>query len=584
MMNHQAALNRLWTQVMLEELYRKGVRHLCIAPGSRSTPLTLEAVAHGGFTLHHHFDERGLGFLALGIAKATQHAVAVVVTSGTAVANLLPAVAESMLTKERLILLTSDRPLELLECGANQAIVQTGIFSNHVSKAVALPSPSTEVSLNWLLTTIDHAMEYQHQHGGSLHINCPFPEPLYGGEDKSIFEDYCRSIQSWWQGNKAYVAYGSSPIHDHLATMPSLDLVSKKGVIIVGNVDLRTANKAKAFAKQLGWPILFDPQSGQSSDWQHYDLWLQNMDAKQRLSECEVVLQVGARFVSKRLNQWLAKQVNAGTQCILLTEYCDRLNPDHLPIMHLNVDVKSWLDAAILTFTTSNFYGWARDLKPYAQAMSMRLSPCDTLSEFDVARSVQALPEGTRVFLGNSLIVRLVDMVSSMQGLETFSNRGASGIDGLVATASGITRVDDSSLVLYLGDTSLLYDLNSLALLTNETQPNVIVVTNNDGGAIFDLLPVPAEQKSACYQMPHGYQFKHAAAQFNLAYSHPKSKSELESTLTSHLANGSGTLLIEVITPSDEVGHIIRELSQQAMSHNVPEGVSRPSASKMTPP
>ncbi len=109
MSQHQAALNRVWTQVLLEECYRQGVRHVCIAPGSRSTPLTLEAVEHSGLTIHTHFDERGLGFFALGLAKSTQSPVAVIVTSGTAVANLLPAVAESKLTKEPLILLTSDR-------------------------------------------------------------------------------------------------------------------------------------------------------------------------------------------------------------------------------------------------------------------------------------------------------------------------------------------------------------------------------------------------------------------------------------------------------------------------------------------
>lgn len=149
---NQAALNRVWTQVLIEECYRQGVRHICIAPGSRSTPLTLEAVAHPDMTVHTHFDERGLGFLALGLAKSTHTPVAVIVTSGTAVANLLPAVAESKLTKEPLVLLTSDRPVELVGCGANQAIEQSGIFSQHVTHALNLPSPSTQVPLSWLLT------------------------------------------------------------------------------------------------------------------------------------------------------------------------------------------------------------------------------------------------------------------------------------------------------------------------------------------------------------------------------------------------------------------------------------------------
>ncbi|MCL9776129.1 2-succinyl-5-enolpyruvyl-6-hydroxy-3-cyclohexene-1-carboxylic-acid synthase [Vibrio methylphosphonaticus] len=563
MMAHQAALNRVWTQVMLEALYRQGVRHLCIAPGSRSTPLTLEAVDHGGFTLHSHFDERGLGFLALGLAKATNNAVAVIVTSGTAVANLLPAVAESMLTKERLILLTSDRPIELVECGANQAIVQTGIFSNHVTKYVGLPSPNTTISLNWLLTTIDSAFVSQQQNGGSIHINCPYPEPLYGGEDQSMFQDYRESIRGWLDSDDVYVRYERPVIRDYAESIQQLNLGAQKGVILVGNTSLSIANQAATLAQSLGWPIVFDPQSGQGGDWQHYDLWLQNQKANHQLSHADFVLQVGARFVSKRLNQWLSEQVTRGTRCVLLTEHLDRLNPDHIPMTHLLVDIEQWLREALALSTPSQHAHWGDELKRFAIATKALSVPAETISEFDVAKSMQVLPKGIPVFLGNSLIVRLVDMLSSINGHRTYSNRGASGIDGLVATASGVARAEDLPIVMYLGDTSLLYDLNSLALFSRATKPHVIVVTNNDGGAIFDLLPVPLEQKVACYQMPHGFTFQHAAAQFGLDYCQPQSNAELESILLSHLANGTKTLLVEVNTPSEEVGGHIRSLAQQ---------------------
>ncbi|MGF1751374.1 2-succinyl-5-enolpyruvyl-6-hydroxy-3-cyclohexene-1-carboxylic-acid synthase [Vibrio cionasavignyae] len=570
MMAHQAALNRVWTKVMLEALYRQGVRHLCIAPGSRSTPLTLEAVAHGGFTLHTHFDERGLGFLALGLAKATNNAVAVIVTSGTAVANLLPAVAESMLTKEPLILLTSDRPIELVECGANQAIVQTGIFSHHVTKYVGLPSPNTAVSLNWLLTTIDSAFVSQQQNGGSIHINCPYPEPLYGGEDQSMFEAYRGSIKSWLASDDVYVRYELPVVGDYSESVNRLGLEAKKGVILVGNTSLTIANQAAALAQSLGWPILFDPQSGQGGDWQHYDLWLQNQVAHQHLSQADFVLQVGARFVSKRLNQWLKEQVTSGTRCVLLSEHWDRINPDHLPMTHLSVNIKQWLGDALAMLTSPQYAHWGDDLTRFASATQHLSAPSETISELDVAKSTQGLPEGIPLFLGNSLIVRLVDMVSSIHGRRTYSNRGASGIDGLVATASGVARAEESPIVMYLGDTSLLYDLNSLALFSHSTKPNVIVVTNNDGGAIFDLLPVPVEQKVACYQMPHGFTFQHAAAQFGLQYCQPQSSDELESTLLNHLANGTKTLLVEVNTPSEEVGGHIRSLAQQVKALKLP--------------
>ena len=262
--------------------------------------------------------------------------------------------------------------------------------------------------------------------------------------------------------------------------------------------------------------------------------------------------------------------MTSGTRCVLLSEHWDRINPDHLPMTHLSVNIKQWLGDALAMLTSPQYAHWGDDLTRFASATQHLSVPSETISELDVAKSTQGLPEGIPLFLGNSLIVRLVDMVSSIHGRRTYSNRGASGIDGLVATASGVARAEESPIVMYLGDTSLLYDLNSLALFSHSTKPNVIVVTNNDGGAIFDLLPVPVEQKVACYQMPHGFTFQHAAAQFGLQYCQPQSSDELESTLLNHLANGTKTLLVEVNTPSEEVGGHIRSLAQQVKALKLP--------------
>lgn len=147
-----SAFNRRWAAVILEALTRHGVRHICIAPGSRSTPLTLAAAENSAFIHHTHFDERGLGHLALGLAKVSKQPVAVIVTSGTAVANLYPALIEAGLTGEKLILLTADRPPELIDCGANQAIRQPGMFASHPTHSISLPRP-TQISphVGWFL-------------------------------------------------------------------------------------------------------------------------------------------------------------------------------------------------------------------------------------------------------------------------------------------------------------------------------------------------------------------------------------------------------------------------------------------------
>ena len=158
-------------------------------------------------------------------------------------------------------------------------------------------------------------------------------------------------------------------------------------------------------------------------------------------------------------------------------------------------------------------------------------------------------------------MVRLVDMLSSISATQVYSNRGASGIDGLVATAAGVVKANQTPLMMLIGDTSLLYDLNSLALLTHNTTPMVIVVTNNDGGAIFDLLPVPEQQKQSLYQMPHGFSFEHAAAQFKLDYAAPETLNCYQTLIEKHFEQGQGTLLVEVKTPPEQASTLLKQFS-----------------------
>ncbi|MEZ9189705.1 2-succinyl-5-enolpyruvyl-6-hydroxy-3-cyclohexene-1-carboxylic-acid synthase [Vibrio sp. 10N.286.52.F8] len=566
-MNHdQAVLNRVWCNTLLEELARSGVEHVCIAPGSRSTPLTLEAEANSKLTLHTHFDERGLGFLALGLAKASNKPVAVVVTSGTAVANLLPATAESGLTREKLILLTSDRPIDLVDCGANQAIQQQGIFSSHVETALNLPSPTTQVSLNWLLTSVDNALAKQRSVGGAIHINCPFPEPLYSANSAEMYADYTKSVAAW---RASTCLYSNTYLPSHLIAQPvsASDYVARKGAVIIGSIENEAAIKAKQFATALGWPVFCDPQSGVSSDWKHYDLWMQSDAAKAQLSQCDFIIQFGERIVSKRLNQWVKEQAATfcSSQYIVVSPDSHRINQDHLPQTHIVADIESWVSEQNLPTLLGQHAGWAAPLVEIANTVQQlalaQISNNDQLTELSVAVDLSSRLKGRELFVGNSLMVRLVDMLSSISANRVYSNRGASGIDGLVATAAGVVKANQNPLLMLIGDTSLLYDLNSLALLTHNLTPMVIVVTNNDGGAIFDLLPVPEQQKQSLYQMPHGFSFEHAAAQFQLGYAAPETLNCYQTIIEQHFEQGQGTLLVEVKTPPEQASTLLKQFS-----------------------
>lgn len=591
----QAGLNRIWAQAILEDLQIQGVKHICIAPGSRSTPLSIEALElaqRTDVTIHTHFDERGLGFLALGLAKASDQPVAVIVTSGTAVANLLPSVAESGLTREKLILLTADRPDELIAVGANQAILQQGIFSTHVIKSLSLPSPSLEQDLSAILLSLQQAMAYQRAAGGSLHINCPYPEPLYL---QSIEQKLQYTAQLDAAKQATVTRLKADPLHSifnvaELTNTHQQDIVNHihqlKVVVVIGKMPQQQAKKVKAFADKFGWVVLCDPQSGVSSDWAYFDLWLQHTGFAEQLSQAECILQFGARLVSKRVAQWIKKLVTEKQATYwVFNSTPGVINPDRLPQLRTVAtmdDSLEMLNHIIVSDTNSLTLNenqvWADQLRLASVAVkqaSEKIKQSEQLTECQVALcldQILAVMDNPELFIGNSLIVRLLDMLSAIDNTSVFTNRGASGIDGLIATAAGVQRQNNYPMLTLIGDTSLLYDLNSLALLNKVEQPQVILVTNNDGGAIFDLLPVPDEQKQTLYQMPHGFTFEFAAKQFNLQYGQPQTLSQcidfIEQYLQQFLRNEvQSALVIEVQTPPEQASQHIQTIVQAVKSY-----------------
>ncbi|USD64459.1 2-succinyl-5-enolpyruvyl-6-hydroxy-3-cyclohexene-1-carboxylic-acid synthase [Vibrio sp. SCSIO 43136] len=556
----QASINRTWAWLTLETLARHQVEHVCVAPGSRSTPLTLEADLHPKLTLHSHYDERGLGFYALGLAKASRRPVAIVVTSGTAVANLLPAVAEAKLTGEKLILLTADRPQTLIDCGANQAIEQRDIFSHHVNWQVALPSPSENITPNWLLTTLEQGLSVQAQRHGAIHINCAFPEPLYGEEKLAQTSDYLAPIASWLDEDSHWCQLNQSDIAP--SALPT-NIWHSKGVIVIGQVSLAQAKRAKRFAQQLGWPCLCDPQSGVSSPWQHYDLWLKNSELATQLGQAELVVQFGARLVSKRFSQWFECH-QSHLEWVLVDANPSRLNPSHLQQQRFIDCAIHWIESQQLPELPLQAK-WNDASLPAIEWCKTQIQSLsfEKTQEVTLARDIDTwLAPDVDLFIGNSLIVRLVDMLGALSAREVFTNRGASGIDGLVATASGVQQSRSKPMVMLIGDTSLLHDINSLALMRNVSQPVVIIVVNNDGGAIFDMLPVPEQKRSALYQMPHAMTFEHAAMQFQLGYQAPNTLVETEQVVVNHINSGSGTLVVEVLTEPQSASKHLKQLSQ----------------------
>ncbi|WP_312627111.1 2-succinyl-5-enolpyruvyl-6-hydroxy-3-cyclohexene-1-carboxylic-acid synthase [Scandinavium sp.] len=552
-----SAFNRRWAAVILEALTRHGVQHVCIAPGSRSTPLTLAAAENRALIAHTHFDERGLGHLALGLAKSSRQPVAVIVTSGTAVANLYPALIEAGLTGEKLILLTADRPPELIDCGANQAIRQPGMFSSHPSQTLSLPRPSQDIPARWLVSSIDNALGQLH--GGGVHINCPFAEPLYGEMDETGLE-WQRALGNWWQSDKPWLREGLL-----LESEKQRDWFfwrQKRGVVVAGRMSAAEGKKVAEWAKTLGWPLIGDVLSQTGQPLPCADLWLGNAKAVSELAQAQIVIQFGSSLTGKRLLQWQA--TCEPDEYWLVDNLPGRLDPAHHRGRRLVCEIDKWLDQ----HPAEHRQGWSVAIPRLSeQAWKMTVAQRETFGEAQLAHRISDyLPEQGQLFVGNSLVVRLIDALGQLPaGYPVYSNRGASGIDGLISTAAGVQRGSAKSTLAIVGDLSALYDLNGLALLRQVSAPLVLIVVNNNGGQIFSLLPTPAEERERFYLMPQNVNFGHAAKLFGLRYHRPESWAELEDALSGAWRQPVTTVIELVVNDTDgaqTLQHLLAQVSQ----------------------
>lgn len=549
-----SSFNRRWATVILEALTRHGVRHICIAPGSRSTPLTLAAADNPAFIHHTHFDERGLGHLALGLAKASREPVAVIVTSGTAVANLYPALIEAGLTGEKLILLTADRPPELIDCGANQAIRQQAMFATHPTQTLSLPRPTRDIPARWLVSTVDNAVGSLRQ--GALHINCPFAEPLYGEMDNADL-DWQQALGDWWQSDKPWLRAPAE-----LVSPKQRDWFfwrQKRGVIVAGRMSAAEGKRVAEWAQTLGWPLIGDVLSQTGQPLPCADLWLGNARAVTELQQAQIVVQLGSSLTGKRLLQW---QATCEPEEYWLVENREgRLDPAHHRGRRLVSGITEWLDL----HPAEKRKPWATAIPELSrQAWALVEQHSEQFGEAQLAHRIRhCLPEQGQLFVGNSLVVRLIDAFSRLPaGYPVYSNRGASGIDGLISTAAGVQRATAKATLAIVGDLSALYDLNALALLRQASAPFVLLVVNNNGGQIFSLLPTPPREREQFYLMPQNINFEHAAAMFSLKYQRPQSWAELDMALNSAWSKPGATLIEVIVNDSDGAQMLQNMLAQ----------------------
>ncbi|MDO6686622.1 MULTISPECIES: 2-succinyl-5-enolpyruvyl-6-hydroxy-3-cyclohexene-1-carboxylic-acid synthase [unclassified Agarivorans] len=562
-------INIAWAQWLIEDCTRHGITHFCIAPGSRSTPLTLAVANHPKAISHCHFDERGLGFFALGLAKATQQTVAVITTSGSAVGNLYPVVIEAKQSEIPLLILSADRPHELLSVGANQAIEQQGIFAQYPVYQAQLAEPNLCNLPQAMLTELGHALAIQQQHTGPVHLNCPYREPFYPQQAQQDLRQHAASLHTWLAGTQPfYQQHQNVTLVNQLHDWTVLSN-KQKVLVVIGQQSLEQSQAIIAWAQQLGWPIVADCQSHWQQSHAKLDptsqkvisqaeLLLANLHFAQH-AQPDVLIQFGDKLISKRLNQWLA--ASPALHYVIAT-HSQRINPSHHTQQRWQCAATVWLAAHPASASKHNS-DYTALWSTAQQAIEHDVNTVKTqYSELSVCAQVSALQASdSALFMGNSMIVRMFELLGQpCKAKYYFANRGASGIDGLVATTAGITEGLGKATTLVIGDTSLLHDLNSLALASRSKSSLTIVLFNNDGGEIFRLLPnlddsvdeaKHQQLASEFYQLPHQTNFAAAAASFNLPYTEVCNNQQFEYAFQQAQRN-SGASLIEVkFAPGD---------------------------------
>ena len=567
--------NLLWATLIVEELLRTGVEHFCVAPGSRSTPLVAALATNERATSLIHFDERGTAFAALGCARATGRPAAWITTSGTAVANGLPAVVEAATDGVPMVLLTADRPPELRQTGANQTIDQPDIFGDYVRWRFDLPAPDAGVDPAMVLTTVDQAVyRARRAPSGPVHLNLMFREPFIpepGGREVGP-----SAPDRWSRSGEPYTRYA--------ATRPSVDLdeverlweelrTVERGLVVAGRLPSRKQGEAVLrLAESLGWPLLPDAGSqirlGASSEplVPYHDALLAS-EAFKETHVPQAVLHLGGRAVSKRLERFLAG--SCPDPYVVVRENPFRLDPGHHVTHSVEADLIGFCAALAKVAERpppATDASWTASWRGASEKVGRRLdrSFAETRESNEplVARLIsRQIPEEHGLVVASSMPIRDLDTYAAEDGapVPVAANRGASGIDGTVATAAGFAHASGRPVTLLIGDLALLHDLNSLAMLRD--LPVVVVVLNNDGGAIFSFLPVARHRDffEPYFGTPQGLSFEHAAAMFGLGYRRPSSATEFLEAYRTACAS-SMPALIEVRTDREENEELHRKL------------------------
>ncbi|MBF2029137.1 MAG: 2-succinyl-5-enolpyruvyl-6-hydroxy-3-cyclohexene-1-carboxylic-acid synthase [Oscillatoriales cyanobacterium C42_A2020_001] len=507
--------NLVWTSILVETLHRLGLKTAVVCPGSRSAPLAIAFASHSHIEAIPVLDERSASFFALGLARQQKRPVGLICTSGTAGANFYPAVIEARESRVPLLILTADRPPELRDCNAGQAINQHNLYGNFPNwyTELALPSLKPEL-LNYLRQTILHAWNRTlFPVPGCVHLNLPFRDPLaplpevQAQAQALTFNEttFFSALPSTTHPSPLLsrltltaAAHSPSPIlHSPFPIFPA----TTHGVILAGPAQPASPHAyIEAIAhlsKTLGFPVLAEglsPLRNYADQVPNlittYDLILRNPILAQKLAP-EVVVRIGEMPTSKQVRTWLT----ATQPQQWIVDPGDRnLDPLHGKTTHLPLTVEAlseWLTADPAPISPYLDL-WNRAEFQVRQVVDRTMQETNELFEGKAAWLLSnLLPPKTPVFISSSTPVRDVEFFwrSGNSQIQPYFNRGANGIDGSLSTALGIAHRQLPAVML-TGDLALLHDTNGFLLRQQFVGHLTIVLINNNGGGIFEMLPI----------------------------------------------------------------------------------------------
>ena len=538
-------MNQLWGYLIIEELVRNGVDYLIVSPGSRSTPLTVAVAQNSQAQKIICLDERAAGFHAIGYARATGNPAVLICTSGTAAANYFPAVIEAAIDNVPLIILSSDRPPELRHTGANQTIAQVNLYGSYPKWQFDLPCPTAEINPNVVLTTIDLTVSKSRQApGGVVHLNCMFREP-FGSTDAPV--EIPESLSRWSDKRSPYTRYASKltiPTPDEIESLIEIIQSTTKGVLVVGQLkSIADIKSVVELAARLNWAVFADIQSGlrlrrDFPNLIHYFDRLLLTDVAVELEQIDTIVQLGTRLISSQWLKWIEKY--PPQNYIVIVNDGERHDPSHLVSLRIESDIAylgGHLSARLPQLPPSTWVQKLRSTSAKISVTAAKFLKTAKLTEPLIARTISELiPSKHGLWVSNSMPIRDLDLFgigamgadSEALSLRIGANRGTSGIEGAIASATGFAVGLQAPVTAIVGDLSSLHDLNSLALLQRNPQPVIVIIINNDGGGIFSFLPIAKSTEifEPYFGTPHGLDFHHAAAMFELDYYHPQNADE----------------------------------------------------------